>query len=770
VPVDVTENFIRIRVAEPKEFQRDSFRIIWISKKDGIKAVAGRKKGSTKLSVQSFLFDKKKWSVQKAKKWVKDHGYTIKSFDGNLNKTIPSQDNGFKNLVVPFSKQLDSNDQQWELIIEARASTPTPDRGGDVVLPTAFARTMPEFMATQPVMMFNHMPDWTIGKILDYRIDEEGLWVRGGIAPTERGKEVATLIRHGIVTGMSFRYDVVDIERGEDGKPNVIKEVNVYEIGPVSIPMNPEAVIEQAKQKGIQLKSLTAPLEAGGQNTGVNTMNETQVRTLIDSSVAPVAGGLKDTEAKVSELSNRFEQLAKLQNELKDVVRDNTKTSGELRELIDRASGDFSKALKELSDEINQLKIRKSVVSAESMPNTLDELIHMEPSEVEALYPQKAALIKTVQRHYDAVLLKDALMQAESMSEGGSYHTQPRHERIKSFEEYKRMMEFAKALDTATSGEGLDLVPTDFSGTIHELIRAKLKVAGLFEIFPMPTKSYKLPVETADVIATLQGEKTTVQTGWDSTEQTPTTSNAALTAVKARARIQISTELTEDSVVPIIPWVENQAARAIVRAIERGIINGQATADIDTGYGGIASTDFRKAWDGLRYHYQNSLTSLGVDLSTFSAANLRTVRKNMGVYGLYPDELAWICSIKGYLGQFLKNVSDVQTMDKYGPNATILSGELAKFDGIPIIVSEFVQDDLNASGIYDGTTTTQTIVILVNRQAWVIGNRRETTITVVRDQINDIYNVVAFWRGDFKPWWTPSTSAPIVNIGYNITA
>ena len=70
---DVTENTIRIRVKDPGAFQEGSFRTIAISKKEGIQAVIGRLKGETSTTVQSYIFDKDKWTTEKARKWVAEH-------------------------------------------------------------------------------------------------------------------------------------------------------------------------------------------------------------------------------------------------------------------------------------------------------------------------------------------------------------------------------------------------------------------------------------------------------------------------------------------------------------------------------------------------------------------------------------------------------------------------------------------------------------------------------------------------------------------------
>jgi hypothetical protein len=70
---DVTENTIRVRVADPDDFEDGSFRTITISRDQGIQAVVARKPGADSTTVQTYIFDKDKWSVDEAEKWVADH-------------------------------------------------------------------------------------------------------------------------------------------------------------------------------------------------------------------------------------------------------------------------------------------------------------------------------------------------------------------------------------------------------------------------------------------------------------------------------------------------------------------------------------------------------------------------------------------------------------------------------------------------------------------------------------------------------------------------
>jgi hypothetical protein len=251
-------------------------------------------------------------------------------------------------------------------------------------------------------------------------------------------------------------------------------------------------------------------------------------------------------------------------------------------------------------------------------------------------------------------------------------------------------------------------------------------------------------------------------------KRTAATRKIVLTAVKLGAEVIVSKELEEDSIIAVIPMVQQELADWLVADIEDAVINGDATAahqDSDV-------TDFtdpadpRTAWDGLRLL---TLAGQKTDLSNavLTAAALRTNRSKMAKYGTRSDQLAHLCAIRSYIN--LLADPNVLTLDKYGPNAPILTGELAKVDGIPIIISEYVRQDLNASGVFDGVTTNRTIALTVNRNAWLLGERRGVTVQVLRELYaeSDQDAIIASLRKAFVPRY-PATTEPIVALTFNI--
>jgi hypothetical protein len=72
MPIDVTANYVRIRVANPSQFIK--MRVKTLGK--GIKGIVGFKKGGGS-EIQSFLFPRKQYTLAQAKAWIKSHDYHV---------------------------------------------------------------------------------------------------------------------------------------------------------------------------------------------------------------------------------------------------------------------------------------------------------------------------------------------------------------------------------------------------------------------------------------------------------------------------------------------------------------------------------------------------------------------------------------------------------------------------------------------------------------------------------------------------------------------
>jgi len=303
-------------------------------------------------------------------------------------------------------------------------------------------------------------------------------------------------------------------------------------------------------------------------------------------------------------------------------------------------------------------------------------------------------------------------------------------------------------------------------------INLELKVSALFPRVTLPNRSgsFDIPLQSSAVRAYLMGENTD-DTGTKISTRNLTSAKKTFTAIKHAVRMLFSDEMDEDGIVAMMPIVLDELAYAIASASDDSIINGDETAthfDSDV----TTSSDINRSYDGLRSEGGTATgaapTGSGAtDISTLSVTKLRTMRKGMGKYGVMPNELAWIAGISAFI-QML-SLTQVETLDKFGPNATVLKGELAKVDGAPIIVSEWMKQDLNATGYQDGVTETKSNILLVNRRGFWGADKGSPIAESDRDIATQQTQVVVSRRVDFTSLFTMASDEAVAVVGYNLT-
>lgn len=320
------------------------------------------------------------------------------------------------------------------------------------------------------------------------------------------------------------------------------------------------------------------------------------------------------------------------------------------------------------------------------------------------------------------------------------------------------------ALNTDNAGEGADWVPTMLSPELIDRVELQLKVLGLFREQPMPTNPYEMPgraVSRKKLAAGVQNDDDTGQTGAKKVQIA--SRKVVMNAKKFWGEALVSKEAEEDAIVAALPEMQDEMVRYMLFDLEDACINGDIDGDQDDDYEG---DDPLLNWDGLR-KLALSGAKTGFANAKLTASALRGNRKLMGKYGVNPLELAHILSINEYID--LLDDTAVLTLEKYGPNATILKGELGSVDSIPLIVSEKVRVDLNASGVFDDDVVDRTEAITVYRPGFRTGTRRGITLEILRELYSEYDQdaVKISCRRAFTPV-QPADSEPIVAITYNV--
>lgn len=326
---------------------------------------------------------------------------------------------------------------------------------------------------------------------------------------------------------------------------------------------------------------------------------------------------------------------------------------------------------------------------------------------------------------------------------------------------FRQRTELQKAMTAAGATQGAEWVPTLMSQEVVELMRLELKVANLFMniTIPMGTGSFDVPAIRARAAVKL-GTEITAPTGTK-----VTTGKITLAPKKLIAYIPYSDELEEDAAFALLPVIKQEMAMSIADSLENATINGDDSGshmDSDV----TDAEDPRKAWKGLR---KKVLTASKSDLSTFTYDALVALKKKMKNFGVNPAKLALITGYQGSSKlETLKDASNNPVfLNRRLDNDPWVQGAVGIAMGMPVIVSEFVRDDLDATGVHSGTADAKSILLIVRRDGFLYGNKGTIKVEserIVKTQSTDLVSAMRVAFSDRLD----AANNPIVAMGYNI--
>ena len=326
------------------------------------------------------------------------------------------------------------------------------------------------------------------------------------------------------------------------------------------------------------------------------------------------------------------------------------------------------------------------------------------------------------------------------------------------------------AMDSTTAGSGDELVPTGEAAALWADVNAATHVASLFARVDMPTNPFEIPLQLGNVSWYPGVENTAV------TETALTTARRTLTAHELVAEVPWSLTLDEDAVIAMAAEVRSTLVRNAVEVIDDVLLNADTTTTNNINADGAtiaASTAGKAHWlvgfDGLLHLPLVDNAGQANNHGAAPTADMfNEARGLLGKYGVRPSELAYVADVGAYIKSL--GISEFRTLDKLGPQATLLNGQLAQVDGIPVIVSEqMAKSDADGKVTDGGNGNTKGRLLAVNRTQWRLGFRRELMIETTRD-IQKRQNVmVVSMRLAFMERTGARASATHTALQYNIT-
>jgi len=325
-------------------------------------------------------------------------------------------------------------------------------------------------------------------------------------------------------------------------------------------------------------------------------------------------------------------------------------------------------------------------------------------------------------------------------------------------------------MDSTTAGSGDELVATLEARELWMDVNLQTMVAPLVPTFPMPSNPFDIPRQLGDV------------NFYPGTENVATTSTAlgtgktTLTAYELVGQVPYSFTLEEDAVIALLPEIRAGLVRNVAEVLDDIILNadGTTTNNINADGATIAASDAGKAhwllgYDGIVHLPLVDNTSQANDHNAAVSDDMfNEIRAKLGKYGVRPSQLVWIMDVNTFIRA--QSISQFRTMDKLGPNATILTGMLGAVEGIPIIVSEQMKLADTDGKVTDGGNATDTGRLLIfNRTQWAQGFRRELVLDVDRDTQKRQTVVTVSFRHALTERSGTRSSATHTALQYDIT-
>ena len=339
-----------------------------------------------------------------------------------------------------------------------------------------------------------------------------------------------------------------------------------------------------------------------------------------------------------------------------------------------------------------------------------------------------------------------------------------------------------KAMDTAESGYGSQLIGAQYVGDLWEAARNDSRVFGLINTFEMTAPTAYLPVEVdfpelllvSESTANNSSNYTTVKTG---------SNRVSTTASKFVLHQMWSGEMEEDSIIPFVPFLRRQAGLSLGHYSDSLVLNGDTT---NAGTGNInlddadpADTKHYLAFDGIRHAFIVDATGQGTNVAGPITFDTLYGLKTLAVDGTYfhdwghpndPSDFVYVGDYK--VNDKIALLDEFKTVDQYGPQATVLRGEQGKI-GMHPFISSMAMGLTEADGKLSttGSNNTKGQVVAFNRRGLVAGWRRRVRIETERLPATDQTRIVYSLRMGLARF-TPTGAASGIKWvagAYNIT-
>ena len=601
--------------------------------------------------------------------------------------------------------------EDGSVIIRGMASTADFDRAGDSISAEAWQKGGLRNFEKNPIILFNHDYDRPIGRATGMKAGPNGLELECKISKNAPGN-IAELVKDGVLGAFSVGFRVKDADYIKETDGLMIKDAELFEVSVVSVPCNQSATFSLAKSFDSSeeyeafKKTFTNRVDLAGQSLAKDEVNTSSIA----SDHTPKSAEISATkEIKMDNLSNiDLEAFAKK-------VADETAAKIAMKQAEQKAvekAEHEAKAAQVVALETQKTTIQNGIQSGveklmadvqeqmSAKDAKLDEVIARFSKELEDKSVEIAQMRDSKRVFSDRGQAKgDVSKWGQDFMYASLLGTMTGKGMNTSYA--NRVMEKA-GIDYATNAGDID---QEVSRQIEKEVTLMLRTAGLFREIQVNGAATVLPIQPDVEPAVFQTGAATAGNleNRDATNNTYRPSQVILNAYRLISQTFMDNNVDEEVLVNLMPMLVESVARAHARAVDNAIINGSGSI---TGLSGYATSGG---------------TVLDVSSATkLTAANLLSLRRSMGKYGISPSDVAYVVSQARYF-ELIEDAGFADITDVGSDVATKITGAIGAVYGSPVVVS----DSFLAEG--DGSTPVAA-AYAVNLRNYAIPRLRGVTV------------------------------------------
>ena len=586
--------------------------------------------------------------------------------------------------------------------IKGSASTNGLDRAGDIIEADAWTKGGLENFKNNPIILFNHDYNKPIGRATGLEVNDKGLDISAKIS--KAAGDVKDLIKDGVLGAFSVGFRVKDADYMTETDGYKIKDAELFEVSVVSVPCNQGATFslaksfdnmddyEEFKKNFVKANSMDSADAVEIEQPSEEKSSILEKNMSEDNKTTPEGFDLEafakqvaeDTAAKIA--MNQAEQKAKeaAEAEEKSVEEAEVKAAEEAKQeeqktVVTSVMTGAEKLISDVED-----RVLNKHEDLETVIKSLESELKDRSAEIEAMRESKRIFSDRGNSDWKKAFEAD-IMDAKmlGLATGKGFET----------DLAKGVMEKVNAMS------GVAVSSADFeqvvSTNIERDIQNELVLAPLFREIPMTSATQIIPILPDSGYAEFTANQAASGSsphgnlaqrgdaynpgsagGIDMTERTLSTKKLISTSF-------IGNETEEDAILPILPLIRESMVRSHARAIENAILVGD---DADGAFGTSGAS-----FEGLCHlaaNDSNTTQPSGTFAATdaVTAADLLSLRKAMGKYGVNPSEVVYIVSQDVYYD--LLNDAEFQDVNLVGDMATKLSGEIGQVFGSRVLICD----------------------------------------------------------------------------------